>query len=87
MNEEGVIWNMKSINWRKVWDLLGGRKFLGFAFACLFLTVGRISDAVWVTAFGLYVGANVAQKVLLERRDGQNVGESQSIPGEDLAED
>jgi len=59
----------------KIWNILGGRKFLGFIFACAFLIFGKISDMVWVTAFGLYVGANVAQKIMFERKDSNDVGE------------
>jgi len=57
------------MNWSKLWTSLGGRKFLGFAAACVFLVCGLISEEIWLAAFGFYVGANVAQKVLLQRGD------------------
>lgn len=57
------------MNWSKLWTSLGGRKFLGFAAACIFLACGVIGEEIWLAAFGFYVGANVAQKVLLQRGD------------------
>lgn len=57
------------MDWKKLWTTLGGRKFLGFAAACIFLACGLIGEEIWLAAFGFYVGANVAQKVLLQRGD------------------
>jgi hypothetical protein len=57
------------MNWQKLWTAMGGRKFVGFALASVFLACGLISDVVWLSAFGLYVGSNVAQKVLLAKGD------------------
>ena len=57
------------MNWVKLWKALGGRKFLGFVAACVFLACGLINEQIWLAAFGVYVGANVAQKALLQRGD------------------
>ena len=57
------------MNWTKTWQAIGGRKFLAFAIASVFLAYRLISEEIWLAAFGFYVGANVAQKVLLQRGD------------------
>jgi hypothetical protein len=51
------------MDWVKVWRAVGGRKFIAFAVACLFLVLKLISQEIWVTAFTAYVAGNVAQKV------------------------
>lgn len=75
--EEGRQRQVKGKTFRDVWNALGGRKFLAFAAACVFLVTHFISDAVWVTAFGLYVAGNVASKAFTAPQKGgdEHVGE------------
>lgn len=54
----------------KIWDAVGGRKFVGFCVACVFLAAGMISETIWAVAFSVYVGSNVAQKALLAHLEG-----------------
>lgn len=65
------------MDWSRLWRAVGGRKFLGFALASIFLAVGLISDVIWLSAFGIFVGGNVAQKVLLQRGDPGVVEDSE----------
>ncbi len=51
-------------NW--LWTT-GGRKFLGFLIATVALFLGRFESEWWVVAYAIYVGGNVAQKVLMSK--------------------
>lgn len=64
-----ILRRVNSLDWNKLWRTIGGRKFVGFVIASIFMVCGLISDVVWLSAFAIYAGANVAQKVLAERRD------------------
>jgi len=57
------------MNWTKTWQAIGGRKFLAFAIASVFLAYRLISQEIWVTAFATYVGANVVQKALTGKKE------------------
>ncbi|MDI6872111.1 MAG: hypothetical protein QME79_12360 [Bacillota bacterium] len=54
----------------KLWRALGGRKFLGLVIATWLCYIGRLPGEAWVLALGMYLGANVAQKVLAGRYGG-----------------
>jgi len=54
---------------KKIWETIGGRKFLGFLLATLLVYAGKISDQVWLVAFITYCGANVAQKIGLNIKE------------------
>ncbi len=43
---------------------IGWRKFAGFLIACFFVWFDKISDQVWLIAFGIFVGGNVAAKFI-----------------------
>lgn len=51
----------------KIWRALGGRKFLAFVAATILCWFGKITGEIWLMAMGFFVGANVAQKFLLNR--------------------
>lgn len=52
------------MDWVKLWKAVGGRKFVAFAVASVFLGLGWITPTIWVTAFSVYVGGNVLQKAI-----------------------
>ena len=45
-------------------SLVGWRKFIAFLIACVFVWFGKISDDIWVIAFGVFVSGNVAAKFI-----------------------
>lgn len=49
---------------RNIWATIGGRKFVAFALASVFFFMGKLSEQGWLIALGVYVGANVLQKIL-----------------------
>lgn len=50
----------------KIWHLLGGRKFVGLVLATVLCFEGKLTGDMWIIAFAVYCGANVAQKTLLK---------------------
>jgi hypothetical protein len=48
----------------KIWQTLGGRKFLAFAAATVLLIADKISENVWLWAFGIYCAANIVKAAL-----------------------
>ncbi len=54
----------------RLWRTLGGRKFIGLVIATWLCYAGRMTGEAWVLALGMYLGANVAQKVLAGRYGG-----------------
>jgi len=54
---------------------IGGRKFIAFIVSCILLWFGKINAEIWVICFGVFVGANVGQKIglnLKEEKNGSN---------------
>lgn len=54
---------------KRFWVVIGGRKFLGFVLASVFLYLGKISQDIWLIAFSVYCGSNIAQKIFYEKED------------------
>lgn len=55
---------------KQLWTIIGGRKFLVLVLGTVGLLFGRLDSWSWVVVAGLYIGGNVAQKVL--RGDGND---------------
>ena len=48
----------------KIWNFLGGRKFLVLILATIGLLVGKLTSADWVIVSGIYTAGNIAEKLL-----------------------
>ena len=63
----------------KVYDLLGGRKFIGFIMATGALFAGKMSDTAWSAVFGIYCALNVIDKAADKFMAGKPSGNVQSV--------
>jgi hypothetical protein len=51
----------------KIFDAVGGRKFLTFIAGTVLLIIDKISPEIWFGVATVYCATNVAQKVLYEK--------------------
>jgi hypothetical protein len=56
----------------KFWNLLGGRKFLGFIIATWLLIAKSITGEIWLTVFFIYAASNLAAEYL-RSKSGKDV--------------
>ena len=48
----------------RIWFIIGGRKFLVLVIGTVSLLLGKLDSWHWVAVAGIYIGGNVAQKIL-----------------------
>ncbi|HEX2954361.1 MAG TPA: hypothetical protein VHR47_10310 [Bacillota bacterium] len=54
---------------RKLWEAIGGRKFLGLLVATVLAWAGRLTSEAWVLVFFIFVLGNVFEKMLPQLMD------------------
>jgi hypothetical protein len=72
----------------KIWQMIGGRKFLAWMISSVFFAYGMLSEETWMWVTGFYIGANVAQKIGLgiteitaKRRYKEEYGDEADLDG------